>query len=629
MASNALNTATAGLRVTQASIGVVAQNIANVGTAGYVKRSLSTVSEGIGNSGVASGTINRNLDEAAQTQLRLETSGSAYTGTIADVRGQLDKLYGAPGSASALDGVVNAFAQSLQGVAADPTSPPARSTAINSASSLASKIGDTARGVQALRGATESQLGVDVRDANNLIQSIATLNTKIVASGDDSAKADLLDQRDQKITSLAGYLDVKTIPQRDGSTTVVTGSGLTLVDRSTVTTLSFDERPSITPDATYSTDPTKRGVGTITARQPGGATIDLIATGAIRSGSLAAGIELRDTILPQAQRQLDDLAAGLSRSFSDRQATGSAVSSGTATGFDIDLTGLSAGNTITLGVKYADGTQRNVIVVPFNQRPAPTVAPSDTNDPSAKVLSISLPTKPGDPSLAQALTQALSQELPAYSITAQAGAGSGSLRFLSTPAPGAATLSSINAGVTVPIPSNPTLTGQPQLALFVDGKPNTLFTGSFDGGTQLTGFAQRISINPAVVQNTSALVNMSASTQNGDTTRPDFLYNALTGTNLTFSAASGIGGVKAPFSDSVQGFAQRIVDAQGAASANAQDLNEGQSIALSTAEGRFASLSGVSIDEEMSNLIQLQTAYSANARVLTAARDMLDTLLRI
>ncbi len=31
----------------------------------------------------------------------------------------------------------------------------------------------------------------------------------------------------------------------------------------------------------------------------------------------------------------------------------------------------------------------------------------------------------------------------------------------------------------------------------------------------------------------------------------------------------------------------------------------------------------------MSRLIQLQTAYGANARVLTAARDMLDTLLRI
>lgn len=627
MTSNALNIATAGLRVTQASIAVVSQNVANVGTAGYVKRTLSTVSDGIGNSSVASGTINRSLDEAAQSQLRLETSGASYTGTIADVRGQLDKLYGAPGSATALDGVLNAFAQSLQGLAADPTSPPARSTVVDRASSLASKIGGIAEGVQTLRGDTESQLATEVRDANEIIQSIAKLNTKIIASGDDSAKADLLDQRDQKITSLSSYLDIKTIPQRDGSATVVTGSGLTLVERGTVTTLSFDERPSMTPDAAYSTDPAKRGVGTITARQPGGATIDLIATDAIRSGSLAAGVELRDTILPQAQRQLDDLAAGLSRSFSDRPAEGSAVSSGSASGFDIDLTGLSAGNAVTLSVKDAAGTQRNLILMPSDRRPAPSVSAGDTIDPSATVISFSLPTKAGDPSVAETLSAALK---PTYSVTAQPGVGSGGLRILSDSSSGAPTLVSASASVTVPRSAAQTQTGQAQFALFVDsGKTNTLYTGSFDGGSQLTGFAQRIGINPTVVQSTSTLVNTSATTQNGDTTRPDFLYDALTKTSRTFSAASGIGGVQAPFSDSVQGFAQRIVDAQGAAAANAQDLDEGQSIALSTAESRFASKSGVNIDDELSNLIQLQSAYSANARVLTAARDMLDTLMRI
>lgn len=627
MTSNALNIATAGLRVTQASIAVVSQNVANVGTAGYVKRTLSTVSDGIGNSSVASGTINRSLDEAAQSQLRLETSGASYTGTIADVRGQLDKLYGAPGSATALDGVLNAFAQSLQGLAADPTSPPARSTVVDRASSLASKIGGIAEGVQTLRGDTESQLATEVRDANEIIQSIAKLNTKIIASGDDSAKADLLDQRDQKITSLSSYLDIKTIPQRDGSATVVTGSGLTLVERGTVTTLSFDERPSMTPDAAYSTDPAKRGVGTITARQPGGATIDLIATDAIRSGSLAAGVELRDTILPQAQRQLDDLAAGLSRSFSDRPAEGSAVSSGSASGFDIDLTGLSAGNAVTLSVKDAAGTQRNLILMPSDRRPAPSVSAADTIDPSATVISFSLPTKAGDPSVAETLSAALK---PTYSVTAQPGVGSGGLRILSDSSSGAPTLVSASASVTVPRSAAQTQTGQAQFALFVDsGKTNALYTGSFDGGSQLTGFAQRIGINPTVVQTTSTLVNTSATTQNGDTTRPDFLYDALTKTSRTFSAASGIGGVQAPFSDSVQGFAQRIVDAQGAAAANAQDLDEGQSIALSTAESRFASKSGVNIDDELSNLIQLQSAYSANARVLTAARDMLDTLMRI
>ena len=76
-------------------------------------------------------------------------------------------------------------------------------------------------------------------------------------------------------------------------------------------------------------------------------------------------------------------------------------------------------------------------------------------------------------------------------------------------------------------------------------------------------------------------------------------------------------------------FALRVIDAQGANAASSQSLDEGQQIALSTARSRFAGESGVKIDEEMANLIQLQTAYGANARVLTAARDMLDTLLRI
>ncbi len=66
MALDAFSTATAGLRVTQAQIGVVSQNIANVGTAGYVRRTLSPVSSGAGNAGVATGTVGRSAATTAQ-----------------------------------------------------------------------------------------------------------------------------------------------------------------------------------------------------------------------------------------------------------------------------------------------------------------------------------------------------------------------------------------------------------------------------------------------------------------------------------------------------------------------------------------------------------------------------------
>ena len=44
---------------------------------------------------------------------------------------------------------------------------------------------------------------------------------------------------------------------------------------------------------------------------------------------------------------------------------------------------------------------------------------------------------------------------------------------------------------------------------------------------------------------------------------------------------------------------------------------------------RFNDGSSVNIDQEMSNLLTLQTAYGANARVLSAVKDMIDTLLKV
>ena len=111
--------------------------------------------------------------------------------------------------------------------------------------------------------------------------------------------------------------------------------------------------------------------------------------------------------------------------------------------------------------------------------------------------------------------------------------------------------------------------------------------------------------------------------------RAQSLFTALTTTPQTFSSASGIGGVTAPYSASVSQFAQDIISAQGANASAATSLDNTQQVALSTAQSRFSATAGVNIDSEMSNLIALQTAYGANARVLTAARDMLNQLLQI
>jgi flagellar hook-associated protein 1 FlgK len=44
---------------------------------------------------------------------------------------------------------------------------------------------------------------------------------------------------------------------------------------------------------------------------------------------------------------------------------------------------------------------------------------------------------------------------------------------------------------------------------------------------------------------------------------------------------------------------------------------------------RFNDQSGVNIDTEMSNLIALQNAYGANARVMSAIQQMMSTLMQV
>lgn len=633
MSLNALSTATAGLAATQAAINVVSQNVANAGTAGYVKRTLSTVATGANNSGVAVGAITRSFDAAALKQLRLETSGAAYTSTKAGIASQLDALYGAPGSGAALDGTLNTFTESLQELSANPTSAAARTTVVSNASALASQINGAAASVQNLRSGVEAQLGTDTQSASTLLSSVARLNAKIQNTTDASSLADLQDQRDQVINTLSGYMDVQTVAQRDGTVSVLTQSGVTLVDRGTAATLSFDGHGSLSANSSYSTDPAQRTVGTITATLPGGGKIDLGAPGAIRSGSLAAGIELRDQVLPQAQRQLDDLAGGLASALTDKTVTGT-VTGSSAT---IDLTGIQAGNSLTIPVTAANGSVRNVTLIASNKATT-GIDPSLTDDGSglAQTFDIS-----GGPST---YASAIQTALAALNTRATAAGiknvpnltatGTGASVTVGPAAGSTDKVSAATAGITQPTSPSDLTTGYPQIALFTDvsaAPPPTpqLFTGSFDSGAQLTGFAQRISINPALSGNTSALVASSATDPSASGGRAQAIFTALTSAQQTFSSSSGIGGVSAPYRASVVGFAQDVIASQGAASANAAAMDDTQQTALSTAQSRFSAGAGVNIDQEMSNLIALQTAYGANARVLTAARDMLNQLLQI
>ena len=154
-------------------------------------------------------------------------------------------------------------------------------------------------------------------------------------------------------------------------------------------------------------------------------------------------------------------------------------------------------------------------------------------------------------------------------------------------------------------------------------------TRSPHSGPQSLGYAGRIVVNPSLLADPSELVAYQAGVAAGDQTRPDFLYNQLTSANLTYDPSAGIGAANAPFRGPLTGYIQQMMSVQGSAAAAATQLQQGQDVVVSALQQRMSDSSGVNIDQEMAQLLQLQNAYAANAHVLSTVKQMFDALMNI
>ena len=84
--TQALATAVSGLRASQTGMSIVASNVANAETPGYVRKTPTQITTAAGavGVGVRVAAINRELDQYIQRQMRVESSGAAYAGLRAE-----------------------------------------------------------------------------------------------------------------------------------------------------------------------------------------------------------------------------------------------------------------------------------------------------------------------------------------------------------------------------------------------------------------------------------------------------------------------------------------------------------------------------------------------------------------
>ena len=617
--SQALDTAISGLRANQAALALVSSNVANAETPGYVRKTVTQIQTVAGDSASVRITgVNRELDTYIQKQVLTETSGAAYADVRSKALANLQGVYGDPSSKGTIEATYNNLTSALQALSTSPDSPAARSTAINAVQSLAQQLNSTTQGIQSLRSNAETAIGNSVDTVNNALKQIATINTQLLGtSGNDAASAALLDQRDQYVTQLSQMMDVRVVANGNNQINVFTNSGVQLVG-SEAATLSFNAQGTVTPNTLWNSDPAKSNLGSIMLSFPHGGSIDLVATNAIRSGKIAAYLELRDNTLVQAQAQVDQLAGALSSALSDKT-TGGAPVAGTPSGFSLDLAGVQNGNIVRFS--YTDtttNTVHNVSVVRVDDPTALPLSNTATIDSNDEVIGINF--SGGASSVAAQLNAAFS------GANIQFANPSGStLQILDD---GAGGLTDINtASVTTTATS---LTGgSAQLPLFTDnGLP---YTGAITGnGSQQVGLAGRISVNTALIGDPSRLIVYSTSplTPSGDTMRSDFILSQLTTGSFYYSPQTGIGSTTSPFKGTLLDFTQQFTSAQGQAASSAKQLADGQDVVLSTLQNKLNQSSGVNIDDEMAHLLALQSAYSANARVMSAVKDMFTSLLQ-
>ncbi len=591
--SSTVGIAASGLKATQAATSVVSANIAGASTDGYTAKTVST--QGIYTSTGLIGlttTVTRAFDQEVFDQLASSTATSSYLDAKNTYLQQIDSLLGSTESGAALPTALSDFSTDLQTLAAQPDSSAAQIAATSSATVVAQTLNSLSASLSDVGAAVDSSISSAVDDVNTLTRQISDLNAQIVSmQAQGSDVTGLEDARDKAVLDLSNYVDVEVKPQSDGTLRVSTSAGLTLVDNGKATQLDLGSD------------------GTIRLASPTGTGADVIATGLVTSGSLAGLVAVRDTILPQVQNQLDQVAAGLASALSDTTTSGTAVTSGAQAGYDVDTSDLASGNRLTLTyTDVATNTQKTVTLVKVTDAGSLPLSDSATLDPNDTVVGVDF--SGGMASVTAQIQAALGSN---FSVSNTSG---GTIRILDD---GTGTVS-VDA-VTKTVTQTDEQSGNSAVALFTDG--SSYYTGSFDGGSQLDGLASRIQVNSKIASDPSLLVDYSTTTESGDPTRPTALYDALADTKITTTLGNGL----AAKSTTITSFANSMVSYWSGQASTQKTLVDNQSVVQSNLQSRMSAASSVDTDTELTKLIQLQNYYSANAQVLSTLRDMLDTLV--
>ncbi len=347
--------ARSGLIGAQAGLDVVSRNIANATTEGYTKKihNQSNLIIGGTGSGVRTDEVTRKVTDTLQRSLREQNGTIEKLEILDDFLGRLELEFGRPDDQSSISAKLTDLKKSFQAFSTAPENATNAIGLIATADTLSRSFNDLNTLIQDLRVEADGRISDRVTEVNNSLTSLQELNRQIgqkVAAQQSSA--DLEDQRDQLLLTINKNLSIGSFERTNNKITVSTADGRLMLD-DTLIPMSFVATSSLTA---------------ATAGQPvqlGGA--DVTSSITAREGSIAGLLNLRDTVLPEFQVVLDDLAFKVAGSLGTVSVGG--------VNEDLNLFTDAAGNVPAAFTAGFSGTIR--------VRAALLTTPTDIRDPQA------------------------------------------------------------------------------------------------------------------------------------------------------------------------------------------------------------------------------------------------------
>jgi flagellar hook-associated protein 1 FlgK len=307
----ALSSALTSLAAEQRASAVIANNVANAQTPGYVRRELPR-SENLvsgGGQGVATDVTRRAADIVLAAASRAADGGEAFAARMQSLLANYTSVIGQPADERSLSSRLGAFEEAMTALSVTPENAVAQSGALAAAQDLADSFHDMDAAISKAR--TEADLGIarDVDAVNTALQSLKEVDRQLAqASARGASTAEYEDKRDTILADIATKLPIRIYDNGPGKLLVTTDGGSTLYDSGNVHALSFTHTPGISSEVRRNGKvPYTDGLSDI--------TVDGMKLRVSDSGSIAANLKMRDAVLPNFADMLDQVAGRLVETF--------------------------------------------------------------------------------------------------------------------------------------------------------------------------------------------------------------------------------------------------------------------------------------------------------------------------